>query len=269
MTSGVQSLADLLGLTPPVLPTAASLSKSGLQIVETTSSFTVRDDGPIAGGIWDDEEERRFYEDLLDLKEVVPAGLLNIKEKRTRTTTEESKVSNGEVPAEAEQQKQSEEGIAKAVEAQKRDEEDVRRQLEQLELEHPKPEGAMDMARTASNTTAGSPPPQPHAILPDEAKDEEPPSAIDNTVTEEDGLQSAPAARLTALFAALPDASNREMVDKLAVEFASLNSKAARNRLVKVSRRHVRVVRATAHVGSSSLALFRRLARICYRTTQG
>jgi regulator of nonsense transcripts 2 len=60
LTTGVQNLADLLGLEPPVLPTAATLSKSGLQIVETSSSFQVRDD-PVNGGIWDDEDSMKSW----------------------------------------------------------------------------------------------------------------------------------------------------------------------------------------------------------------
>jgi len=39
---------------------------------------------------------------------------------------------------------------------------------------------------------------------------------------------------LTALLARLPDATNRGMIDQVAVDFAMLNSKAARKRLVKV-----------------------------------
>jgi regulator of nonsense transcripts 2 len=49
-----------------------------------------------------------------------------------------------------------------------------------------------------------------------------------------DPLQSGPAARLSAVFAALPEANNRTVIDKLAVDFAYLNSKAARKRCIKV-----------------------------------
>ena len=230
LTVGVQQLSDLLGLTPPTLPTAASLSKSALQIVETTSSFTVHDDGPIEGGIWDDEEEKRFYEDLPDLKDLVPASLLGIKGKRTRLTTDESKVSVEAGSSEGEQMAQS--AVADNVEAQKRDEEDIRRQLEQMELVQEQLDETIDLARTTSNSTVASPRPQSPAAPSEDL--------VEQTLTtnmaapNEDGLPSAPAARLTALFAALPEANNREMVDKLAVEFAFLNSKAARNRLIKV-----------------------------------
>ena len=232
LTIGVQQLSDLLGLTPPILPTVASLSKSGLQIVETTSSFTVHDDGPIAGGIYDDEEEKRFYEDLPDLKDFVPAGLLGLKGKRMPLTTDASKVSGEVVPVEGEQMARSQQSSADEVEAQKRDEDDIRRQLEQMEIVQEQSDGTLDLTRTTSNTTVGSTRPQ-SPVAPSEELHEQT-LGTNNAAHDEDGLPSAPAARLTALFAALPEANNREMVDKLAVEFAFLNSKAARNRLIKV-----------------------------------
>jgi regulator of nonsense transcripts 2 len=43
-----------------------------------------------------------------------------------------------------------------------------------------------------------------------------------------------PSQLLTALLARLPDATNRALIDQAAVDFALLNSKAARKRLVKV-----------------------------------
>ena len=205
LTTGVSSLADLLGLAPPTLPTAATLSKSGLQIVEGQSSFTVRDDGPIAGGIWDDEEELNFYENILDLKEVVPAGLLGIKEDKSAA-----------------------EGTAQDVEAkQKQDEEDMQRLLE--ETEQGKLGAESEAVDHAPDTPMGSPVAVP-ATLEVEGDD---PVVSAETLAEDDGLQSGPAARLNALFAALPEAVNREIIDKLAVEFATLNSKPARKRLIR------------------------------------
>ena len=231
LTSGVQGLAELLDLPQPVLPTAASLSKSSLHIIETTSSFTVRDTGPVPGGIWDDEEEKRFYEELADLKNFVPASFLGAKGKRVRTTNTDSKAVTAEHDDEAEQGVLDEDNV-KALEAQKTDEDDVRRQLEQLELQQLKPNDSItDMARTTSSSVAGSPPPEASQEL-----NEAPLESVGapQASIEDDELQPAPAARLSAMFAALPDASNREMVDRLAVEFASLNSKAARNRLIKI-----------------------------------
>lgn len=44
-----------------------------------------------------------------------------------------------------------------------------------------------------------------------------------------------PSQALTGLLAGLPDATNRTLIDQAAVDFAFLNSKAARKRLIKVS----------------------------------
>nr|XP_031861440.1 uncharacterized protein CI109_003044 [Kwoniella shandongensis]KAA5528512.1 hypothetical protein CI109_003044 [Kwoniella shandongensis] len=238
LTTGVNSLADLLSLPRPTLPTAATLSKSGLQIVESASSFTVREDGPIAGGIWDDEEEQRFYESLIDLKEVVPSGLLGIKEdkKGAGKGDEEAAKANGDNEANGTDGDSTEQ---QRSEQEKAEEEDLRRQLEQMELtadapaEAAPPVESQNMARTTSNSTAGSGDSPREAAVPNEQPATESLQETAASMVEEDGLQSGPAARLTALFAALPEANNREVVDKLAIEFAFLNSKAARKRLTK------------------------------------
>lgn len=228
LTAGVQGLADLLGLAAPVLPTAASLAKSGLQIVNTSSSFAVREDGLVPGGIWDDEEERRFYEDLPDLLDLVPPALLGVKDKQP-----EKEGGEDEAGAKAATDGAPVEGDAVAdEEAQKRDEEDIRRQLESMALEGPAEEEEsvpMDRNDTALSDESAH-------VEEDDLNDDGTQQALDAAApTDEDGLQSGPAARLTALFAAMPEAVNREMVDKLAIEFAFLNSKAARRRLIKVS----------------------------------
>lgn len=44
-----------------------------------------------------------------------------------------------------------------------------------------------------------------------------------------------PSQLLTALLARLPDATNRTLIDQAAIDFAFLNSKAARKRLIKVT----------------------------------
>lgn len=233
LTTGVQSLADLLGLPMPILPTSATLSKGGLQIIESTSSFTVREDEQ-GVGIWDDEEERRFYEELLDLKELVPSGLLGIKEKKI-----DAAAAGVAGKADAEAADASSEGV-EVLERQQREEEDLKRQLEALALHVDKAEvekpGLTSQPAPFEQNGSNEAPDSPgisSTTLPDVGDLEMP---VDNGIVgEEEGLQSGPAARLTALLAALPEAVNREMVDKLAVEFAFLNSKAARKRMVKVS----------------------------------
>lgn len=246
LTGGVQGLADLLGLPMPTLPTAASISKSGLQIVDSASTFTVREDGAVPGGIWDDDEERRFYESLPDLQDLVPASILGIKQKdadEKKPEAAEGEEGGEEAPADDEE------------EAQKKVQDDIRRQLEQLELEpSAESETPQPMDRNDTVLSDGS---GPQNGSPD---DDPQPASMEASLTEEDGMQSGPAARLTALFAALPEAVNREMVDKLAVEFAYLNSKAARRRLATVRSAYVSLA---CKLTLSSSRLYRRRARTC------
>ena len=53
------------------------------------------------------------------------------------------------------------------------------------------------------------------------------------TPTLESHAPQGPSQLLTALLTRLPDATNRELIDQAALDFAFLNSKAARKRLVK------------------------------------
>lgn len=175
-------LAELLNLEAPTLPTAASLSKSSLQIVETGSAFTRGEDLVASGGIYDDEEERKFYEDVLDLAEDVPGTLLGLSNKE--------KVEEMAPP----------EPLAEI-------------QLEDI------PED--DLAPTSNEEE-----PIVESVLEGTSRKED--------MEPEEAIQSGPAARLAAIFAALPEANNRTMVDKLAVDFAFLNSKAARKKCIRV-----------------------------------
>jgi len=74
-----------------------------------------------------------------------------------------------------------------------------------------------------------------------------------------------PSQLLTALLARLPDGTNRTLIDQAAVDFAFLNSKAARKRLVKVRAVPSGGGYPDAEFGSSSRR-FRKRGRTCYRT---
>lgn len=182
LQTGVQSLADLLNLKVPNAPTALSISKTSLQIVDSGPALGKDgDDMNTSGGIWDDDEERKFYEETLDLGLEVPPTLLGMK-------------ANGE-------------------------------------------------ADTAIATEVLSPPTETLSLHDGEAaegEDEEdahdqPDEKLVEDDDDGDPLQSGPAARLAAIFASLPEANNRTVIDKLAVDFAHLNSKPARKRCYKVS----------------------------------
>lgn len=83
-----------------------------------------------------------------------------------------------------------------------------------------------------------------------------------------EGIAPAPAAQLGALLGRLPDLISITSIDKAAIEFAFLNSKAARKRLVQVrTRMHVLDLRPEPRY--STLAACHELGRIFCRITAG
>ncbi|KAH3911796.1 hypothetical protein HBI56_139140 [Parastagonospora nodorum] len=77
-----QVLADALGVEMPDLKekdTAANTGDGAIGLVKTGEYLRGLSDGP---GIWEDEDERRFYENLIDLKDRVPIVLLEDAKKK-------------------------------------------------------------------------------------------------------------------------------------------------------------------------------------------
>ncbi len=69
----------------PTLPTSSSTGNS-IQIGTNTGGLLSDDADEAAfaalGGKWEDEEERRFFEDIQDLREVMPKSILGIEESK-------------------------------------------------------------------------------------------------------------------------------------------------------------------------------------------
>jgi regulator of nonsense transcripts 2 len=75
------SLSELLYLPLPSLPTISQKSDSIL--IGSNNPNHLSDDSDdilVTGGKWEDEEERRFFEDIQDLKDFVPSSVLGIDE---------------------------------------------------------------------------------------------------------------------------------------------------------------------------------------------
>jgi len=69
----------------PILPSSSSTGNS-IQI-GTNTGVLFSDDAEEAafaalGGKWEDEEERRFFEDIQDLREIVPKSILGIEDSK-------------------------------------------------------------------------------------------------------------------------------------------------------------------------------------------
>ena len=78
LLASCQSLSELLYLPLPSLPKMSQKSDS-IQIGANSSSLLGDTDEVIlTGGKWEDEEERRFFEDVQDLKDFVPSSVLGI-----------------------------------------------------------------------------------------------------------------------------------------------------------------------------------------------
>lgn len=73
-------LSELLYLPLPILPTASQKSDSILIGINTNLSNGDAEELMTTGGKWEDEEERRFFEDIQDLKDFVPSSVLGIEE---------------------------------------------------------------------------------------------------------------------------------------------------------------------------------------------
>ncbi|KAG8770184.1 hypothetical protein FRC12_004459 [Ceratobasidium sp. 428] len=78
LLSSCQSLSELLYLPMPSLP-SASQKNGSILLLDGSSSLRIggTEDLP-ANSKWEDEEERRFYEELTDLKDFVPKTILGV-----------------------------------------------------------------------------------------------------------------------------------------------------------------------------------------------
>ncbi|OJJ41805.1 hypothetical protein ASPWEDRAFT_287200 [Aspergillus wentii DTO 134E9] len=101
LVANTQVLCEVLGAEMPVLPEQEATdpaSSGGIGLVKTTEYLRGQGEG---AGIWEDEEERRFYENLVDLKGKVPAVLLEDgKKKKPESEEAGKKKPDGEAAAE-------------------------------------------------------------------------------------------------------------------------------------------------------------------------
>ena len=73
------SLSELLYVPMPELKTASQKSESILIGANTGISVSGGDADSVTGGKWEDEEERRFFEEIPDLKDYVPRSVLGLE----------------------------------------------------------------------------------------------------------------------------------------------------------------------------------------------
>lgn len=89
LVSNAQVIADAIGADMPDLKDSDdsfAASNGSIGLVKTGDYLRSKGDG---AGIWEDEDERRFYENLVDLKGKVPAILLEDGKKKKADTDEQ------------------------------------------------------------------------------------------------------------------------------------------------------------------------------------
>ena len=99
LVGNTQVLCEILGSEMPELASneaTDSTMSGGIGLVKTGEYLRGQGEGP---GIWEDEEERRFYENLADLKGKVPAVLLEDgKKKKAEDKKGDGEATNGVTP---------------------------------------------------------------------------------------------------------------------------------------------------------------------------
>lgn len=100
LVSNAQVVADAIGVEMPDLKDSddsLAASNGSIGLVKTGDYLRSMGDG---AGIWEDDDERRFYENLVDLKGKVPAILLEDGKKKKTDTDEQvgKKLDPAEVP---------------------------------------------------------------------------------------------------------------------------------------------------------------------------
>ncbi|CAA7259114.1 unnamed protein product [Cyclocybe aegerita] len=202
LLASCQSLSELLYLPLPPLPTSSQKSDSILIGSHSSQTNGDAEEIVIAGGKWEDEEERRFYEDVQDLKDFVPSSVLGVE---GPTEAEEEQIKEAErerMEQEKEEVRQLEEELEKLSVGSTEDANGV--------VSHDDQEEEEDAPTPTPGTPKAATPPLSPQLAP-----------------------QGPSQLLTALLVRLPDATNRALIDQVAIDFAFLNSKAARKRLIR------------------------------------
>ncbi|CAJ1054615.1 Hypothetical predicted protein [Xyrichtys novacula] len=196
LLANTQSLADLLDENMPELPQDKTVQEDhgpGIDI------FTPGKPGEydLEGGIWEDEDARNFYENLVDLKAFVPAILFKDNEK-------------------------SSQGKDKDDAKDGRDGKDSASTTEELELELE----ALDITDEPLELEG-----------PDEAENEElAKKLLDEQEQEDEEANTGSHLKLIvdAFIQQLPNCVNRDLIDKAAMDFCmNMNTKSNRRKLVR------------------------------------
>ncbi|KAK6525938.1 hypothetical protein TWF281_010981 [Arthrobotrys megalospora] len=171
LVANAQVVSEVLGLEMPDLSDEDEAKEASEGMIRESGSMFKKGEEATGNGMWEDDDQRRFYEDLIDLRARVPSILLEEGRKASGSDKKDEETSKTEVPDTTD--------------------EDLAAKTADLDLDE-----STERDTTIANKTVG--------------------------------------AQVDALLIRLPELTNREMIDNFAYDFCFLNSKASRNRLIKV-----------------------------------
>ncbi|KAI1319719.1 hypothetical protein EDD11_003413 [Mortierella claussenii] len=203
-----QTIADTLDLDMPVLKDE---KEDLIGIVESTAGS---EEKGASSSVFEDEDNVVFYEQILDLRTLVPKIFLeSSKSKKDKKEDEGEADKDGDKPATKEDQTTMENENTSKDAADHLDEldESVDEIMENMDAE---------LDDVDVNDSTGT----------DSFLAEETISTIQESSTT---ASKTTATQLDAFLAKLPSMCNRDMIDQAAVDFCYLNSKLNRNRLIK------------------------------------
>ncbi|KAL7867602.1 hypothetical protein SRHO_G00089860 [Serrasalmus rhombeus] len=211
LLANTQSLADLLDENMPDLPQDKTVQEEhgpGIDI------FTPGKPGDyeLEGGIWEDEDARNFYENLVDLKAFVPAILFKDNEKASQSKDRDE---NKEI-------KEGREGKETSST------EELELELEALDITDDPLE--LEVADEAESEELAK------KLLDEQGKYSRPHSHL--TASEQEDEEASTGSHLKLIVDAfiqqLPNCVNRDLIDKAAMDFCmNMNTKSNRRKLVR------------------------------------
>ncbi|KXS22023.1 ARM repeat-containing protein [Gonapodya prolifera JEL478] len=225
-----KGLAEAIGGEVPEMPPDETPTAPGGMSGEIKFGATGRgEDEIVVGGMWEDEETRRFYEEVGDLAERVPLVLLGLGQKGgTGTTTCSTKAD----------QFLSAAGKDRPTPATKESTSGDSAEGSASSNAHPTTGRSANVAPTVDDFET----PEPIPDVPDDddgvsssaSEDEDTALSGTSAAGATGGAPGGPSGlTLPTLMARLPDLGSRGQADQFAVDFCYLNTKNARKRLVK------------------------------------
>ncbi|XP_016110167.1 regulator of nonsense transcripts 2-like [Sinocyclocheilus grahami] len=233
LLANTQTLADLLDENMPELPLDKSIQEEhgpGIDI------FTPGKPGEydLDGGIWEDEDARNFYENMVDLKAFVPAILFKDNEKSSQTSKEGREGnSTEEWEMELEALDITDEPIDLDVADEAETEELAKKLLDEQEGREGNSTEELEMELEALDITD-----EPIDLdVADEAETEElAKKLLDEQEQEDEEASTGSHLKLIvdAFIQQLPNCINRDLIDKAAMDFCmNMNTKSNRRKLVR------------------------------------